>query len=222
MMSGSSFGITSRLVSLVGFMAAVTVFLLVIDNTVRNRNNDISDNSPALPDQQTPPSLGGSSVIRSPADVQELVNRGVAVVIGTVSKEPAFTREGPFDESGKVTDHHTIPFSTYEIEIERVIVDDGAVPGAPLLRLSGTPQQIRFPMGERLLFVLDVNPDGRYGVNGDWAIVRLSGDTPRNYGGSVSSYMEGRSTDSLIAEVEAAARNHKHIPVSEWPRIEYE
>jgi hypothetical protein len=221
-MGFSSFKRSSQFLTLLSLSVLASIILLVIDLVSNNTNGRVLHNTPAPSDQGTLRSLGGASVIKAPADVQELINRGVVVVIGTVSKDPIYTREGPFDESGNITDHHTIPISTYEIEIERVIVDDGAVAKAPLLRLSGSPEQIRFPTDKRFLFVLNVNPDGRYGADGDWAVVRLSDDKPRNYGGAIPSYMEGSSTDSFIEEVEAAARNHKHTPVSEWPRIEYE
>ena len=163
-------------------------------------------------------------VKRAPRDVQELVNRNHAVVIGTISAISDLELELPY---GKTEEDFQDPkyqgyvprseVTYYDIAIEEALLDDGNVRAYPRLRLSGAHNSGRPQVGERFLFCLGRNPDSlSYGVVADWDVLTLEGGV-RNFDGTSPGYAGVTDEASLVAAVRASVPGYEFMPFNQWP-----
>ena len=145
-----------------------------------------------------------------PEDVQGLVNRSQAIVIGAISG---------------------IYASVYHIDVEEVLLDDGYIQSNPYL-LLGDDGDASYPrVGERFLFALVRNPayvgpyyEGMYGTitydaSSDWMMLALQSSGTRNYDGSLVGYAGVSDEASLVRAIREAVANYNHLPRREWPKF---
>ena len=106
----------------------------------------------------------------------------------------------------------------YDITLDDVYLDDDNLSQYPRLRLSGDHSSIRPQVGERFLFVLGANPDGKsYGVTADWNLIHLDGGPVRNFDGKSTGYVGVVDEGSLKDAVRAAVPKRVHLPMDQWP-----
>ena len=161
-----------------------------------------------------------------PQSVQDLVNRYDVAFTGTITAIGEPVEEKPYDWDPKLDAHlqnRGLPplrfrVTHYDLDIGEVFLDDGNLLKAPRLRLYGDHSPIRPQVGERFLFVLAANPEGKgYGVNADWNLIHLDGGPIREFNGRLPGY-EGISDEtSLKTAVQEAALSRVHLPSSQWP-----
>ena len=133
-----------------------------------------------------------------PQNVQDLVNRSQAIVIGAISAISEVKREIPYDTTEqefakKFADvpeelRPYLEVAYYDIAIEEVLLDDGNVRAHPRLRLE--PYSPLPRIGQRYLFTMGRNPDSlSYGVAADWMTLTLGDNNIRNLDGSSPGYV---------------------------------
>ena len=106
----------------------------------------------------------------------------------------------------------------YDINLEDVFLDDGNLVANPRLRLFGRHSNLRPQVGERFLFALGANPDGKsYGVAGDWCLIPLDGGAIRNFDGESPGYAGVTDETSLKSAVKKAVPNRVYLPLNQWP-----
>ena len=164
-----------------------------------------------------------------PRDVQDLVNRSHAIVIGTISaisdpvnELPYFTTEADFEHRppGQLP---YLEVAYYDITIEEVLLDDGNVRAHPRLRLEPNfsdqdPSWTLPEMGKRYLFTMGRNPDSlSYGVSANWMTLTLDGDSIRYIDGTSPGYVGVTNEASLVKAIREAVPNHDFLPVGQWP-----
>ena len=157
-----------------------------------------------------------------PADIQELVNRNHAVVVGTIStvsepmrELPYFTTEEDFADR-QIERWPYIEVVYYDIAIEEVLLDDGNIRDNARLRLMNSFWPVMPQQGERYLFALEVNPDSKsYGISASWDVLNID-DGIHNLDGTPSGYVGVTDETSLLDGVRVAALNY-FMPYSEWP-----
>ena len=163
-----------------------------------------------------------SSIKEAPQDVQDLVNRSHAVVVGTISAVSDPLDELPY---GKTKSDYPaedlqlmhLRVTYYSIEIEEVLLDDGIVSAFPRLRLDDVHNPRRPQVGERFVFTLARNPDDQsYGVVADWMVLNVA-DGLKNYDGSDPAYDDATDEVSFLRAVRAAAGSYDFSEFSEWP-----
>ncbi len=162
-----------------------------------------------------------------PQDVQDLVNRSQAIVIGTISaisgpvnELPYFTTEEDFPAED--LQYMYLEVAYYDIAIEEALLDDGNVRAHPRLRLepnSGHNPHPALPeIGRRYLFTMGRNPDSlSYGVAADWMTLALGGDSIRNIDGTLPGYAGVDGEASLVRAVREAVLYYDFLPVNQWP-----
>ena len=168
-----------------------------------------------------------SSIFRPARDVQDLVNRSHAAVIGTISAVSEPQVEIPYDITEEEFAERfadleeglrpTIEVVYFDIAIEEVLLDDGNVRAYPRLSMEPHPPLPR--LGGRYLFVLGRNPDSlSYGI-GDfsWMVLTMGDDGIRNLDGSAPGYAGVDDEASLVAAVRGAVANYDFLPPSQWP-----
>ena len=158
-----------------------------------------------------------AGLILAPADVQELVNRADAVLVGKIASGPVIADEGPFDEAGNIGGENQVPFARYRLQIDQLFVDDGAVASRPEVRFFAYPVPPEINLDGTFLFALTANPDGSYGTSAGWGMIELSSGVPTIKNRS-PEFLEGQSSESLLKDVSVAASQYERVPVSEWPR----
>ena len=168
-----------------------------------------------------------SSIFLPARNIQDLVNRSNAVVIGTISAISEPKTEIPYDITQEEFDETfgdvpeelrpTIEVVDFDIAIEEVLLDDGNVRAHP--RLSMEPHPPLPQLGERYLFVLGRNPDSlSYGISGfSWMVLTMSDDGIRNLDGSVPGYVGITNEASLLAAIRGAVDNYDFLPPNQWP-----
>ena len=156
-----------------------------------------------------------------PADIQELVNRSRAVVVGSISSVGELISEPPYNaedfEDWPEDERPTAEVTYYDISIEEVLLDDGYVEDNAKLRLAPVwPAQP--VLNERYVFVLDRNPDNRsYGISATWDMLSLSGDPITDLNGKDPGY-EGATTETeLLSKLRTASESYVFKPMIEWP-----
>lgn len=167
-----------------------------------------------------------SAIIAAPRDIQDLVNRYDAVVVGTISAISDTVREladGKTEDDYKFLVEQGLPLPTisrtfYDIQLEDVLLDDGNVRANSRLRLSHGHSAIRPQTGERFLFALISSQSGKsYGVIADWALIHLDGGPIRNFDGVLPDYAGVTNEASLKAAVRSAVPARVKLPFEEWP-----
>ena len=168
-----------------------------------------------------------SSIFPPARDIQDLVNRGHAVVIGTISaiSEPKreigynITQE-EFDKLSADLPEELRPYVEaiyYDIAIEEVLLDDGNVRAHPKLRIL-EPSPVNPQLNHRYLITLGRNPDSlSYGIGGDWMMLTMGDDGIRSLDGSVPGYAGVTDETSLVAAIRGAVDNYDFLPPSQWP-----
>ena len=162
---------------------------------------------------------------KEPADIQELVNRSRAVVVGSISSVGELISEPPYNaedfEDWPEDQRPTVEVKYYDISIEEVLLDDGYVEDNAKLRLAPIwPTEPK--LNERYVFALDRNPDNQsYGISATWDMLTLGGDAIRDLAGTEPGYVGVVDETSLLEGVKAAALNYEFMPHSEWPERFY-
>lgn len=165
-----------------------------------------------------------ATIFREPQNVQDLVNRSHAVVIGTISTISGPKKELPYGTTEEDFQDEKYqgynPYDSvvyYDIAIEEILLDDGNVRAHPRLRLDG-PHNPAYPqIGERFLFVLGRNPDSlSYGIAADWDVLTLDGDI-RNFDGTSPGYVGVTDEASLVKAIKDVVPNHDFLPPNQWP-----
>ena len=156
-----------------------------------------------------------------PADIQELVNRSHAVVVGSISSVSDLTSEAPYnaeDFADLPEDQRPrVEVRYYDISIEEVLLDDGYVKDNARLRLAPVwPTEPQ--LNERYLFALGRNPDNlSYGISATWDMLVLGQGTIRDLNGKVPGY-EGAATEAnLLSALRTASESYEFKPLIEWP-----
>ena len=157
-----------------------------------------------------------------PQDVQDLVNRSEAIVIGRVTSVSEPVKELPYftmEEDYADLPEWAVPWEEvvyFDIAIEEVLLDDGNISDNPRLQMgSGSASPVQ---GGRYLFTLHRNPDLlSYGVSAAWMALSLDGHEIQDLAGTVPGYIGVTGELSLVDSVRDAAANHDFLPVSEWP-----
>ena len=166
-----------------------------------------------------------ASLFREPQNVQDLVDRSRAIVIGSVSAISDLKRELPYgatedDFQGAMYQGYDprIEVTYYDIAIEEVLLDDGNVRAHPRLRLDGAHNSAQSQIGERFLFTLGRNPDSlSYGIAADWMVLPLDGGDIRNFDGTSPGYVGVTDEASLVKAIKDAVPNHDFLPPNQWP-----
>ena len=159
-----------------------------------------------------------------PQDVQDLVNRSEAIVIGRVTAVSEPVKELPYfatEEDYADLPEWAVPWEEvvyFDIAIEEVLLDDGNISDNPRLQVgSGSASPVQ---GSRYLFTLHRNPDLlSYGVSAAWMALSLDGDEIRDLAGTAPGYIGVTDELSLADAVKDAAANHDFLPIGEWPLI---
>ncbi len=170
-----------------------------------------------------------ASIFKSPATVQELVNRSDVVLIGTV-RTVSETQNVVFgtsaDASALVAQGFPEPRmeeTYYGISVEQVLLDDGVVGTLDSdlsVALSGTHSTLSPQVGERIMFaLLDRPSDHRYSLVANWSLIPLDGGSIRNFDGSDPGYDDVIDEASLKSAVTSAAGRHAKSAPADWPTI---
>ena len=164
-----------------------------------------------------------ATIFREPQDVQELVNRSHAIVIGSVSAISGTAQELPYGTSEDDFDPAELSFmysgvTYYDIAVEAVLLDDGNVRAYPRLRLDGAHNPMYPQIGERFLFALGRNPDSlSYGIAADWDVLPLDGGAIRNFDGTSPGYAGVSDETSLVNAIKDAVASYDFMPPRRWP-----
>ena len=164
-----------------------------------------------------------ATIFREPQDVQELVNRSHAIVIGAVSAISGTVQELPYGTTEDDFDPAELSFrysgvTYYDIAVEAVLLDDGNVRAYPRLRLDGAHNPMYPQIGERFLFAVGRNPDSlSYGIAADWDVLPLDGGAIRNFDGTSPGYAGVSDEASLVQAIKDAVVNYDFMPPRRWP-----
>lgn len=171
-----------------------------------------------------------SAIYVAPQSVQDLVNRSQVVFTGTISEVGDGVSEKAYDWNEEDDTYlkslgmppYRITVTYYKIEIEQIFLDDGNLRAYPLMRLLGYNNEVRPKVGERYLFVLSANPDGKsYGIDDNWSLIPLDDGDIRNYDGNPTGYVSVTDENSLLSAIQEAVTNRVYLPNSEWPIHSY-
>ena len=163
---------------------------------------------------------------RPPQSVQDLLNRHDVAFTGTIGAvgEPVDEKAYGWNAEQEALDQaRGIPsfrlrVTYYQLQFDEVFLDDGNLRANPRLRLSGDHSRIRPQVGERFLFILGANPDGKsYGVNADWNLIHLDGGPIRNFDGASPGYAGVTDEATLKAAIQTAVPRRVHLPIDQWP-----
>jgi hypothetical protein len=163
--------------------------------------NPIGPLSPlAYPKREFPPVRSSSATPLPPLSPEEIVGAASLIFVGSVEQLDQYTDFAVYTEYGRLERNVTdavgnplpnIPVTDYLLTVEDVIRDDGAIAsekpvvlrmiGAASLDTKGLTKDTEFPysyVGDRRLFLLTPNPDGKtYGLRfGPWSRLILDGD----------------------------------------------
>ena len=171
-----------------------------------------------------------SAIYVAPQSVQDLVNRSQVVFTGTISEVGDAVAEKAYDwkpeddaeasQAGRPPSRVWVTY--YKIQLEQVFLDDGNLRAYPLMRLFGYDNEVRPKAGERYLFVLGANPDGKsYGITDNWSLIPLDGGDIRNYDGKSPGYVGVTGEALLLSTVQEAVNKRVYLPNSQWPVHQY-
>ena len=156
-----------------------------------------------------------------PADIQELVNRSRAVVVGSITSVGELISEPPYNAEDFADwpedERPTVEVTYYDISIEEVLLDDAYVEDNARLRLApGWPTQPI--LNQRYVFALDRNPDNlSYGISATWDMLVLGGDVITDLNGKDPGY-EGATTEKdLLSALRTASESYEFKPMIDWP-----
>ena len=158
---------------------------------------------------------------KEPADIQDLVDRSHAVVVGSISSVGELISDSPYNaeefEDLPKDQRPTREMRYFGISVEEVLLDDGYVEDNARLRLAPVwPTQPK--LNERYVFVLERNPDNRsYGISATWNMLILGKDTITDLNGKDPGY-EGATTEAdLLSTLRTASESYEFKPMIEWP-----
>ena len=158
-----------------------------------------------------------------PADIQELVNRSHAAVVGTIARVsepvnelPYFTTEEDFAaEPEEEWPYYEVRY--FDIEIEEVLLDDGNIRENARLRLGNNEWEVMPQQGERYLFSLLVAPDNKsYGISANWMLLSIE-EGIHKLDGSPAGFVGVADETKLLEDARTAAEDYDFMPYSEWP-----
>jgi hypothetical protein len=175
---------------------------------------------------------GNSAVafeLPGPQSVQDLVNRGDAIVIASIASVGETRYEGAFatttgafavvtPEVGQPT--LGFPVTYYGLDIEEILVDDGLIRQTPVIRVLGAPGSDSQPLeGHRYLYVLGRNPDGTsYGRYASWAQLDLTGKVAKDARGLDVRYASNGRPTEFLKEIREKLPNRVPTGRSDWVR----
>ena len=158
-----------------------------------------------------------------PADIQELVDRSHAVVVGTISAVSEPVNELPYDATEEdYADEPKEEWPYYEVRyfdiaIEEVLLDDGNIRENARLRLGNNEWEVLPQQGERYLFSLLVAPDDKsYGISANWMMLRMDGGIHK-LDGTPSGFVGVTDETKLLEGFRVAVEDYDFMPYSEWP-----
>lgn len=159
-----------------------------------------------------------------PSDVQDLVNRSEAIVVGRVTAISEPTKELPYfttEDDYADWPEWAVPWEEvvyFDIAIEEVLLDDSNISDNPRLQMgSGSAMPV---LNARYLFTLHRNPDmASYGVSASWMALSLDGSEIQDLAGTEPGYTGVTDEMSLVDSIKDAAANHDFLPVGEWPLL---
>lgn len=176
---------------------------------------------------------GATSIFLPPQNVQDLVNRADAIVVGTVNDISGPVRATAYSPTASISSNGHASSSTptpspgitvtyYTFAPQDVMLDDDNVRTAPRLRLSGGTEALGPQLHHQYLFVLLRNPDRlSYGAE-NWGMIDLSKTPPQLLDGSALSYSGISDAASLRAAIESALRTRVKTPPNQWPKIPFD
>lgn len=176
------------------------------------------------------------TLISPPLSLYQFVAEADAIVIGTVI-EVAFERdEGPYSVSAPqnessaaavgpelatpIPERPEMRFTYYRLSVEDVLLNDGRINAGNkiLLRVDGSASRSTgtyenlapLPqVGQRALFVLNINPDYQsYGTRGPWGRITVD-DSPISYDDwdkTPLPFANGLSSEEFLTQLEAMIR----------------
>ena len=160
-----------------------------------------------------------------PADIQELVDRSHAVVVGTISAVSEPVNELPYDtteedfagEPKEEWPYYEVRYLDIAIAIEEVLLDDGNIRENARLRLGNNEWEVLPQQGERYLFSLLVAPDNKsYGISANWMLLSME-EGIHKLDGTPAGFVEATDEPKLLEDARAAAEDYDFIPPHEWP-----
>ena len=165
-----------------------------------------------------------------PQSMDELIGDADIIAVGRVGRVVREVAEGafrtPVDREGNPVKETLVPHTYFELDLEQVIKDDGAIAqgGSVLLRMEGRAQEgpveigegefmefeRDYPMpvtGQRRLFVLVRNPNDSYSSGGVRGLLDIDGDDVRFATGDLSPvpFAAGRTPAQFLADVVESA-----------------
>lgn len=171
-----------------------------------------------------------SAYFKPPQNIQDLVNRHDAIVVGTIAEISNPKLEKPYDWTPQDdAEAKRYGFSGprmlvtyYRIRIEELLLDDGVISAHPRFGLTGQHNQILPQVGERFLFALLRQPDGlSYGLSADWNLIHLDGGSIRNFDGESPNYAGVTNETTLKSALKSAIPLRVGLSIEQWPIWEH-
>lgn len=181
-------------------------------------------------DWGTPPEVDtrGPWPYAAPEGIQDFVNRLDAIVVATISSISEPVEEGPYRIAGTPPPPTQPGFPTpsitvtyYSLDLEQVLLDDGNISSHPRLRQSGIHYDGAPQLGNRYLFGVRVNPDGKsYGAPREWNIIPLDGGAIHNIDGTSPGYTGVSDETSLKESIARALPGRVRLQPEQWPLVQ--
>ena len=171
-----------------------------------------------------------SAYFKPPQNIQDLVNRHDAIVVGTIAEISNPKLEKPYDWTPQDDAEAKrygfsgprILVTYYRIRIEELLLDDGVISAHPRFGLTGQHNQILPQVGERFLFALLRQPDGlSYGLSADWNLIHLDGGSIRNFDGESPNYAGVTNEATLKSALKSAIPLRVGLSIDQWPIWEH-
>lgn len=204
---------------------AMTLLVLGVFALTLLACSDKDDSPTATPGPTQPPveafSVNRGAVVEllelRPTTIEELVAGPDVIFVGTVASMIAEREIGPYGADGlpDAASGPIVSVTDYAVSVERILKSDGFVSGFGIitLRMSGHPAPetgfalsiaaVLPEVGEKLLFLLDRNPDGTYSA-GDEGLLIVDGESVKFHDGTI--FGEGTDVELLLAQIEALGR----------------
>lgn len=139
--------------------------------------------------------------ILPPSDIQEFVNRVDTIVVGSITA---------VDDTTRITG--------YELQIDEILLDDGKIAANPRISQWGEHSPCSPQAGERFLFALQAQDEGRgYSVFSDWDLILLDGNPVQTFDGHPLPYASTTDVETLFAAIKSAVPTRVRLPVPQFP-----